>query len=247
MNCKPLTHCALSLALISILGCPADDDAGGGETEGTGTESSTDASASGATLTSTTASTQTTTAGTTTTSSETEGSTTEDPSTTEPATSGETDTTGATDDTGGSTTGGEEVGVCVQGCEEDVDCCPLGSIACPGKEYPNNYTCNEGICEFGGCDENADCEGILADDECHPIDGIGTCFDPCVNDDDCINSQCIGVADDGSMYCTTETEPCEEDEDCGDLGRCNADEGTCYCESSKQCTDLTLDTCSTDP
>jgi hypothetical protein len=137
--------------------------------------------------------------------------------------------------------------VCAQGCEEAADCCPLGSIGCPSDEYPNNYACTDGICEFGGCTDNAECESILEQNECHPVNGVGTCFEPCEENGDCLVGECVGMADDGSMFCTTETPPCEEDDDCAGLGLCNVDDGTCYCDSSKNCTDMTLDTCTTDP
>lgn len=150
----------------------------------------------------------------------------------------------ATDD---STGGTPAAGVCVAACEADADCCPLGSIGCPGKDYPNNWTCDEGACSSGGCSEDADCESLvpLTNDECHPIGGVGTCFEPCKDDGDCMgDTECIGEADDGTMYCSAPVDPCKSDDDCDGAGICDTDAGTCGCTMDDECTADGLGACS---
>jgi hypothetical protein len=145
--------------------------------------------------------------------------------------------------------GGEEAGVCVAACREDADCCPFGAIGCPGEDYPNNWTCVEGACQFGGCSETADCTSIIpiGDPECIAVSGVGVCAEACEKDGDCppaSGTECIGVADDGSMYCTTPVDPCENDDDCEGSGTCDVDSGACVCTSAEDCTDPELGACS---
>lgn len=188
------------------------------------------------------------------------GETTAD--TSDPSSSG--DTAGATDsgdstgpgssgdsgDSGDSTdgtgeTGGEQAGYCAQSCNEDADCCPLGSVLCPSEDYPDNWSCVDNVCEFGGCQSDDDCQSVVSqDDTCHEIGGVGTCFDPCAEDQDCAQGlTCTGVADDGAMYCTAEVPPCESDDDCGGFGVCDTDSGSCYCDSDANCTAESGDVC----
>lgn len=148
----------------------------------------------------------------------------------------------------GSTGGGAAAGVCVPACREDADCCPLGSIGCPGEDYPNNWTCVEGACQFGGCAETADCTTLIpiGDPECLVVSDIGVCAETCESDDDCplgSGTTCIGTADDGTMYCTTPVDPCESDDDCNGSGTCDTDSGACVCASADECTDPELAAC----
>ncbi|GEM_PF-1676907 len=138
-----------------------------------------------------------------------------------------------------------EYGECKESCMEDMDCCPLGALGCPSENYPNNWTCTDGVCVFGGCENNDDCGNPLVE-ECHPIDGVGTCFDPCANDADCallLGTQCIGMADDDVMRCEAPTEPCEKDSDCLGGGICNPATGECACVSDANCTGQGGDVC----
>jgi hypothetical protein len=171
-----------------------------------------------------------------------------------PATGDDTGpTTGDDSDSGSgsesSSGGGEQAGVCVAACREDADCCPFGAIGCPGEDYPNNWTCVEGACQFGGCSETADCTSIIpiGDPECIAVSGVGVCAEACEKDGDCppaSGTECIGVADDGSMYCTTPVDPCENDDDCEGSGTCDVDSGACVCTSAEDCTDPELGACS---
>jgi hypothetical protein len=159
--------------------------------------------------------------------------------------SSETDDGGAQDEGNSSATAGDEVGQCFQGCVGPADCCPVGSLGCPGEGYPNNWACNDGICEFGGCTDDLQCGLLGLTQECHTIDGIGTCFDPCASDSDCAltGGTCSGVADDGTGFCEVETPPCEDDLDCAGLGICDVQSGECYCLDDANCTDAAFNTC----
>ena len=186
--------------------------------------------------------------------SPTSGSPTGDPTTDTPTSSDGEDTTPATDDSGattdppdddtgsdsdtGTTTGAGEAGYCASSCKDAADCCALGAIDCPSETYPNNWECNEGVCEFGGCTTNNDCSGVLTpDDSCHEVSGVGVCYDPCAEDNDCPDGlTCTGEGDDGTNFCTAEPEPCKDDSDCGGFGVCDTDSGECVCESDANCT-----------
>jgi hypothetical protein len=129
---------------------------------------------------------------------------------------------------------------------EAADCCPMGAQGCPGDEYPNNWTCERGLCVFGGCGADDDCPNFPLGMECHPIDGVGTCFVPCGGDLECAaqpGTSCDGVADDDAMYCAAAVEPCMVNEDCGGAGLCDERSGECFCTMDDDCTSDTLDTC----
>ncbi|PRP91430.1 hypothetical protein ENSA5_55470 [Enhygromyxa salina] len=153
-------------------------------------------------------------------------------------------------DTGDGDTGDGDSGYCAMGCEADADCCPMGSLDCPGDSYPDNWFCgDQGVCEFGGCASDDDCTlgGLLPGQECHPIADQPTCFEPCATDADCMlqpGATCSGEADDGTMYCAVEDAPgCESDADCGGYGICDVDSGACYCDQDSNCTAEGVDTC----
>ncbi|KIG14309.1 Endo-1,4-beta-xylanase A precursor [Enhygromyxa salina] len=163
---------------------------------------------------------------------------------------GDGDGDGDSGDGDGDTTGDGDgdAGYCAMGCEEDSDCCPMGSLDCPSDNYPNNWSCSaQGVCEFGGCANDDDCGGLLQSQECHPIGDLPTCFEPCANDADCAlqpGTTCSGVADDDVKYCAPEPAPaCEGDADCGGYGICNVESGECYCEQDGNCTAEGADTC----
>jgi hypothetical protein len=145
---------------------------------------------------------------------------------------------------------GEATGYCAASCRADEDCCPLGAINCPGDNYPDNYFCSDqGVCEFGGCSNDDDCNtgGPLTNQECHAIEGLPTCFEPCATDSDCIlqpGTTCSGLSDDGVSYCAPEAAPgCRNDDDCAGNGICDVDTGECYCQQDSNCTAEGVDTC----
>jgi hypothetical protein len=133
---------------------------------------------------------------------------------------------------------GAFVGVCAAGCSVAADCCLTGVIDCPG-DYPNDWTCEAGLCRRSGCQADEQCGSIgnFPNLQCHPIEGIGSCFEPCVDDLDCIavpDSSCVGVADDGARYCTA-TLVCQVDSDCAGQGVCEIATGVCGCRDDDDC------------
>jgi hypothetical protein len=77
---------------------------------------------------------------------------------------------------------------------------------------------------------------LLDAQQCHPIGGVGTCFDPCENDLQCLLGACTGMADDSARYCQTAAEqPCETDGDCAGSQRCDLESGACYCTDDVDC------------
>jgi len=165
-------------------------------------------------------------------------------------TSGETDPTEGTGSTGSTTEDPTEDptegggGFCALGCSEAADCCADGVPDCPSDAYPNNWSCNAGFCEFGGCSTDDECTmgGILEGWECHELGGVGGCVNPCADDDACEAMvpgwTCSFEYDDGTKGCApppVDPEPCTEDADCGGFGVCNADSGACECSGDAEC------------
>jgi hypothetical protein len=164
-------------------------------------------------------------------------------------------TTVSTDDSGSDTgvdsgssegTTGDTAGdgmFCLQACTEPVDCCNPADPTCPDNvgTYPNNLTCDGGVCANLGCTEDADCSISGPDYVCSDIDGYGLCELPCVEDADCeaglpgFGYVCL---DDGNGGTTCQPGPCEADEDCGGAPYvCEADGGCAFvCTSDADCT-----------
>lgn len=239
---------------LAIAGCPDSDDPATDDDTGTGSSGETGGSPTSSPPATTvpgddgddgtpTTSVDDTTGG------DPPGTTGED---TGPATGDDTATgtdTGNGSESGTGTGGAPDAGVCVASCREDADCCPFGAIGCPGDDYPNNWTCVDGACQNGGCSENADCASIIpiGNPECIVVSGVGVCAEPCEREGDCPQAggtECVGVADDASMYCTTPVDPCENDDDCDGAGVCDVDSGACGCTSADDCTDPELGACS---
>lgn len=142
----------------------------------------------------------------------------------------------STSGTGGS---GSDLGYCGLKCGVDADCCPAADPNCPGA-YPHNWTCPDGICRAPECKSTQDC--TLANTECHPTNGFGICFTPCLTDTDCVaNLTCTGQADDGAKFCTTTQAGCTIDDDCHGYGKCFF--GACRCKLDGDCSAETVDTC----
>jgi hypothetical protein len=176
--------------------------------------------------------------------------------------SGATGNTGGTSDgggtgaTGGSGDGGNSSGsgsYCALSCTEAADCC-FGNPMCPGDAYPNNPTCDDGVCGGAQCATNDECTfgGALPGYECLVIDAGGTdyhaCGLPCTTDDECAATQlkCVGEAKDGGKFCSTDAAPgCASDADCGKgFGdTCDTATGACTCSRSGECSAMGVDTC----
>lgn len=140
--------------------------------------------------------------------------------------------------TGGPTGDRGPTGTCAEPCEVDADCCPFGALGCPADAYPNNWSCVDGGCSFGGCGSDADCDGLLGlgPGECIEVGGLPTCVTPCDGGGCGLGMQCVGVADDASTFCAAAADaPCENDDDCGGAGVCARDTGRCMCGSDDDC------------
>jgi hypothetical protein len=166
-------------------------------------------------------------------------------------TAADTDTTTSDTDTTSTTDTGAQAfeGACVLGCEVPADCCPEGTIDCPG-DYPNDWQCEAGSCALKGCQLADQCQSIgnFPDHECHPIAGFGSCFDPCESDADCSmipGATCSGVADDDARYCLVDS-PCLIDADCAGQGLCEVETGICGCDDDDDCSGPGL-VCHVDP
>lgn len=155
-------------------------------------------------------------------------------------------TTGA--ETGAPTTGGMAAGgYCAKGCAMPADCCPMGVPDCPGA-YPNNWTCDAGVCGAPQCSADDQCTfgGAFPDNKCLTVDSLKVCLDPCTADTDCTApSTCIGVDDGGTKYCTVESdgEGCMSDADCMGYGKCDTMTGACQCTVDADCTGIGVDKC----
>lgn len=173
-----------------------------------------------------------------------------DSSTSNPTATGSTGTDSTGTDTDSSTgtsmgetstsTGGGGGGVCQLGCAEAVDCCPMGAMDCPG-DYPNDWSCTDGVCEFGGCtaDEQCTVGGALPDWKCLKGEVADFCGLPCEDDAPCeaFTLTCVGAAADGTKFCSTDAPAgCTKDEECGGFGVCNVDTGACECSDDGECT-----------
>lgn len=124
----------------------------------------------------------------------------------------------------------------MQTCAVADDCCPDGIDDCPG-EYPWNYECTDGLCEFGGCTSDLDCSFIVGL-TCEELAYTAACVQLCDDDDDCggFGATCTGATEDGESFCLTVFE-CTTDDDCQGYGVCDLDTGACICESDDVCPD----------
>lgn len=153
-------------------------------------------------------------------------------------------TTGMMAGSGGSGGGAMPSGYCGKSCAMPADCCPMGSMGCPGPNYPNNWTCDSGSCGAPQCAVKDDCtfNGALPDWDCLTKDNLKFCADVCMADADCTAPlKCIGDAG-GTKYCTAEaTAGCMTDADCMGYGKCK--DGACSCTADADCTGMGVDKC----
>ncbi|WP_437589084.1 hypothetical protein [Sorangium sp. So ce1000] len=157
------------------------------------------------------------------------------------------DATGGGGGTGGQGgTGGHEPRkrYCAKGCETAADCCPAGTPNCPGGAYPDNWTCEAGICVSPQCSSAADCAltGAPADYECLPVGGQRACVKPCKVGNDCgaADAECTGRTTNGRNFCQFPFS-CSGDAECNGFGICV--DGDCVCDSDDDCTDPSVDKC----
>jgi hypothetical protein len=165
------------------------------------------------------------------------------------ATSTAASTTGSGSSSGSSSasssSGGAGPGHCKKGCAKPLDCCPQGMVGCPSNIYPNNFTCDKGVCGSPQCSVKADCTfgGQLPQYDCAVIGGFHACIEPCTLDADCGNpSKCIGVDDSMKKYCKVDMGPaCAVPADCAGFGQCVM--GDCVCTGNADCTDPSANVC----
>jgi hypothetical protein len=237
------THKKILAAVLfaaSFVGCVVeggDDDDGGAETStATATQTATQTvTDTDGTATATVTETVTDTDGTAT-------ATVTDTDATATETVTDTDTDGV--DTGVSTTEGEtETGgggmFCQATCTEAADCCQPGTEdMCPGDPPFFNWECTAGLCELGGCTEDADC-AAFAGTSCLMVNGVPTCAPVCETDDECLtmfDETCTGMSDSGEMICVLpDPEPCMTNEACFGFGTCDVATGVCSCADATEC------------
>jgi hypothetical protein len=152
----------------------------------------------------------------------------------------------------GSGGSGTPASYCAKSCTAAADCCN-GLPDCPGDAYPNNPTCEEGICKGAQCADDAECtfNGALPDYKCLTLDAGGSdfkfCSEGCSADGDCTAPlTCSGEDANGVKYCSTAPGPgCMSDADCtpGYGDTCNTDTGACGCSDDTECTGMGVDTC----
>jgi len=147
-----------------------------------------------------------------------------------------------------SSSGAPAGGYCGKKCAMPMDCCPAGVPMCPGA-YPNNWTCDMGVCGAPQCATDADCTfgGVLMGYACLDISGNKVCQKSCTADADCAMQmlKCTGKDDAGKQYCSTDmmAPGCKADADCGGYGKCNTTSGACECSADGDCTGMGVDTC----
>jgi hypothetical protein len=148
---------------------------------------------------------------------------------------------------GGSAGGSPGAGYCAKGCAMPADCCAPGSMGCPGP-YPNNWTCDSGVCGGPQCSTDDDCTfgGVLMGYKCLTEGGLKICAKDCAADADCtMPLTCIGSDDNGAKYCSAEPMGggCKTDADCGGYGKCDVATGACGCTADADCTAMGVDKC----
>lgn len=105
-------------------------------------------------------------------------------------------------------------------CVSPADCCvgiqpsvttglEADDAGCPSNEFPNNWSCETGLCVHGGCTSDSDCNLYNSGLEYVVVGSTGFCVLPCVQDADCPDldgngfpdTLCTGQADDLSGFC----------------------------------------------
>lgn len=138
----------------------------------------------------------------------------------------------------GEPTGGNS---CFPACTEAADCCNPADPTCADNlgTYPNNFTCEGGVCANLGCTDDAECEAVIPGTVCSQIEGFGgVCETPCETEAECTVPGFDACLDDGEGGLTCQPGPCTDSADCGVEGAiCEAD-GTCTypgCEDDADC------------
>lgn len=149
---------------------------------------------------------------------------------------------------GTSTGGGGPVGACGRRCTQDSECCPDGVMGCPGA-YPLNFKCadldgdGEMTCRTPECATDAECNpGGATSYVCKSIANFAkACILACQVDADCAGTtKCIGLADDGTKYCSVESQPftcTPAGGECTGYGVCADSGDKCVCMADDQCDD----------
>ncbi|UQA55576.1 hypothetical protein [Polyangium aurulentum] len=127
---------------------------------------------------------------------------------------------------------------CAKSCAMPVDCC-AGAKDCPGP-YPNNFTCESGICGAPQCANDDECTigGVLKGFKCLTTSGQKFCAKSCAGDADCpmgTKLTCSGADDAGAKYCANPMAGCTADADCMGYGKCNLATKACECTADADC------------
>ena len=132
-----------------------------------------------------------------------------------------TSTSGGSSDDGATEDYEPDPVACVNpGCNDAADCCvgiqpslttglEADDAGCPSNEFPNNWSCETGMCVHGGCSFDTDCNLYNSGLECKDIGGIGHCVLPCDQQTPCPDLDgngspdmlCTGEADDETEFC----------------------------------------------
>ncbi|HEX6767349.1 MAG TPA: hypothetical protein VF103_17745 [Polyangiaceae bacterium] len=91
---------------------------------------------------------------------------------------------------------GNPIKGCIPGCSVSADC----SLGIPAYDA-DNYTCDNGGCIYRGCNNDMECDALIAGRVCRrDASGYGSCWEPCLSASDCILN---GAAyDEDNFTCT---------------------------------------------
>jgi hypothetical protein len=131
-------------------------------------------------------------------------------------------------------------GVCTRACQTAANCCD-GQPDCPGP-FPDNWSCQAGVCVFGGCANDEDCtfggqiEGLVCAEDT-PW-GPNQCVLSCEAFDQCrglSNWACSGITPAGVPYCLP-VDLCDDEfgDPCQEFGTCDPARG-CRCHADADC------------
>lgn len=113
--------------------------------------------------------------------------------------------------------GGSERPFCRRRCSTPVDCVAPGAV--PAFDT-DNYACVDGVCDYLGCRNDAECVATYSDvSVCRPaMNGVPKCVTSCTVDADCSTQQTTSGAFDADNYVCREHQcvylGCLSDDEC---------------------------------